>query len=98
MNNDPRLVELYEKFRAAKRDTPEYRLYWERLMMSHLLPEESGNDNPTEVVVKQSVERLVHFECGKCRKWWTIGDAPDRADWYCPWCGAYQKVEISPKQ
>ena len=37
--------------------------------------------------VKQSVERLVHFQCGDCDKWWTIGDAPERSLWYCPWCG-----------
>ncbi|MBP8251746.1 MAG: hypothetical protein KAX40_05240 [Herpetosiphon sp.] len=35
-----------------------------------------------------SVERLVHFQCGVCQKWWSIGDAPHRDFWFCPWCGA----------
>ena len=34
-----------------------------------------------------SVEVLVHFQCALCNKWWSIGDAPDRDYWYCPWCG-----------
>jgi hypothetical protein len=35
----------------------------------------------------RSVEQLQHFQCGACQKWWTIGDAPPRPNWYCPWCG-----------
>jgi DNA-directed RNA polymerase subunit RPC12/RpoP len=35
-----------------------------------------------------SVEILTHYQCGKCIKWWSIGDAPkDKKEWYCPWCG-----------
>lgn len=45
-----------------------------------------------------SVERLVHFQCGSCKKWWSIGDAPDRDYWYCPWCGARQWVIENPKE
>lgn len=49
-----------------------------------------------------SVEHLAHYHCGKCKKWWSIGDGPT---WemnrvpqvlYCPWCGclgALQKKE-----
>ena len=33
-----------------------------------------------------SLERLWHFQCENCNKWWTIGDAPDRLEWGCPWC------------
>jgi len=34
------------------------------------------------------VERLVHFSCSACKKWWSIGDAPeDKKEWFCPWCG-----------
>lgn len=35
-----------------------------------------------------SHEHLVHFNCPICQKWWSIGDAPERDHWYCPWCGA----------
>jgi len=38
-------------------------------------------------------EKLFHFNCGDCMKWWTIGDADEKRDfWYCPWCGKKQKV------
>ncbi len=37
---------------------------------------------------KVSVEKLSHFQCVNCNKWWGIGDAPeDKKEWYCPWCG-----------
>lgn len=36
---------------------------------------------------QQSAERLVHFQCSYCDKWWTIGDPPEKDYWYCPWCG-----------
>lgn len=43
---------------------------------------------------KYSVERLVHFQCESCRKWWSIGDAdPEKRDWFCPWCGKRQGVK-----
>jgi PHP family Zn ribbon phosphoesterase len=36
----------------------------------------------------RSVETLHHFSCGKCKKWWSIGDAPkEKTEWFCPWCG-----------
>lgn len=45
-----------------------------------------------------TVERLVHYRCGSCAKWWTIGDDPlpdqdflagfgPRQTRCCPWCG-----------
>jgi len=40
---------------------------------------------------KLSIEILHHFQCGKCKKWWSIGDAPPNKEWYCPWCGTKQK-------
>jgi len=40
-----------------------------------------------------SVEHLAHFQCGHCKKWWSIGDAPVREYWFCPWCGAKLKVQ-----
>ena len=43
-----------------------------------------------------SIEKLVHFQCEICTKWWTIGDAPidTKVDWYCPWCGQKQNIEV----
>ena len=37
---------------------------------------------------KRVIEKLHHFICGECKKWWSIGDAPAKKNlWYCPWCG-----------
>lgn len=45
----------------------------------------------------KSVEKLSHFQCDVCKKWWTIGDAPaDRTMWYCPWCGINQPEDGFP--
>lgn len=42
-----------------------------------------------------SKETLTHFQCDECKKWWTVGDAPDnKDDWFCPWCGHLQIVSI----
>jgi len=42
---------------------------------------------------KQSTEELYHFRCGKCKKWWTIGDAPkEKKKWFCPWCGTEEGI------
>ncbi len=41
---------------------------------------------------KVHIEKLSHFLCAKCKKWWSIGDAPNRKKWCCPWCGYYQAV------
>ena len=39
-------------------------------------------------------ESIRHFTCGKCGKWFAIGDAPHaRANWHCPWCGVEQVFE-----
>ena len=42
-----------------------------------------------------SLEKISHFRCGKCNKWWSIADAPKRDAWFCPWCGVRQKVVSS---
>ncbi len=35
-----------------------------------------------------SEERLSHYHCPLCGRWFSIGDAPKvRAVWTCPWCG-----------
>ena len=46
----------------------------------------------------KSTEKLVHFRCRSCAKWWTIADAPARDEWHCPWCGNKQSfVDKTPK-
>lgn len=46
------------------------------------------------------IERLNHFRCGSCRKWWSIGDAPKgKRSWFCPWCGLRQSfVNRKPRK
>lgn len=39
-----------------------------------------------------SIEKLTHFKCDACEKWWTIGDAPMDRSYYCPWCGVSQVI------
>jgi predicted RNA-binding Zn-ribbon protein involved in translation (DUF1610 family) len=42
--------------------------------------------------MKVCVEKLSHFNCTHCDKWWTVGDAPAKnKKWFCPWCGKEQK-------
>ena len=38
---------------------------------------------------KYSTEKLIHFSCPYCNRWWSIGDAPvkTKKEWFCPWCG-----------
>jgi ribosomal protein L37AE/L43A len=43
------------------------------------------------------VEKLSHFRCLKCDKWWSIGDAPKKVIWYCPWCGLKQNFQNNEK-
>jgi len=50
-------------------------------------------------VSKKSVEKLSHFVCGWCRKWWTIGGATQKKSrWHCPWCGKLQKFNKANKR
>jgi len=43
----------------------------------------------------RSKEELHHFNCKECKKWWTIGDAPeDKEEWFCPWCGKKQIIKV----
>jgi hypothetical protein len=40
------------------------------------------------------VESLSHFWCKKCKKWWSVGDAPlSKKDWFCAWCGDLNKFK-----
>ena len=47
---------------------------------------------------KYSIERLVHFSCFKCKKWWTIVDAIINSViiYSCPHCHTSQKFESTP--
>ncbi len=52
----------------------------------------------TGTMGSKSLERFMHFQCGSCRKWWGIGDAPARKKWYCPWCATKQSfVDKTPR-
>ena len=44
---------------------------------------------------QRSIEKLNHFRCQECDKWWSVGDAPEeKEDWHCPWCGERQVFNI----
>ena len=56
---------------------------------------------------KYTVELLFHFNCGTCQNWWSYATTPyclsgsieynslpEHIDYYCPHCGAAEKVEI----
>ncbi|MEK7535736.1 MAG: hypothetical protein AAB590_01840 [Patescibacteria group bacterium] len=50
-----------------------------------------------KVMGRVSKERLQHFNCGKCTRWWSIGDASvNKKVWHCPWCGLKQEFKIMP--
>jgi rRNA maturation endonuclease Nob1 len=48
-----------------------------------------------------SLEKMYHFRCVACTRWWSIADAPGtptEREWYCPWCGLKQAVaDKTPK-
>lgn len=51
------------------------------------------------MTIKFSLEKLYHFSCGECNKWFSIGDWTPNADMTCPHCGVKQSVEpIEEKQ
>ncbi len=41
-----------------------------------------------------SIEKLSHFRCGSCDKWWSIGDFDKTKikELFCPWCGLKSSV------
>jgi len=46
-------------------------------------------------ILEIAKEKLWHFRCGVCGKWWSIGDAdPEKKEWFCPWCGVKQIVKL----
>ncbi|KKU70577.1 MAG: hypothetical protein UX94_C0004G0041 [Parcubacteria group bacterium GW2011_GWA2_47_21] len=47
----------------------------------------------------RSIEKLHHFVCQKCKRWWTVGDAPvAKKIWFCPWCGKKNNYKIMKSQ
>ena len=49
-------------------------------------------------VHQYSIEQLYHFRCGKCNRWWSIGDFNQHSVKLvcCPWCG--ESGAISPME
>ncbi len=59
-----------------------------------LISRHINNQTNMPKAVERSIERLNHFRCIDCNKWWSIGDAPiEKVEWYCPWCGKKGKYE-----
>lgn len=47
----------------------------------------------------RSIEKISHFRCQICDKWWSVGDAPiQKKLWFCPWCGAEQTYKKKLKK
>jgi predicted RNA-binding Zn-ribbon protein involved in translation (DUF1610 family) len=48
-----------------------------------------------------SLEKIFHFRCASCGRWWSIADAPGNPSermWFCPWCGKEQSLtDTTPK-
>ena len=47
-------------------------------------------------MIKFSVEELFHFNCGFCKRWWTVGDWEPVEVMACPHCGNRQCIEPEP--
>ena len=43
-------------------------------------------------VISYSLERLYHFRCGDCGKWWSVGDWTKVEYMYCPHCSEKGKT------
>ncbi|MEM9947989.1 MAG: hypothetical protein AAF810_18275 [Cyanobacteria bacterium P01_D01_bin.36] len=48
--------------------------------------------------MKASIERLYHFNCDACQKWWAIADFPwgSQSSMWCPWCGHENTLPDKP--
>jgi len=44
-------------------------------------------------MLRYSIERLYHFLCSECGKWFSIGDWKVVDKLMCPHCGVSQKTE-----
>lgn len=43
-----------------------------------------------------TLEKVYHFRCRACDRWWSIADAPGNPgerEWWCPWCGERQPFD-----
>jgi predicted nucleic acid-binding Zn ribbon protein len=50
---------------------------------------------PKSKMGKISIEKLAHFNCPDCSKWFSIGDAPtDKIQWVCPWCFEVNEYKV----
>jgi len=45
-------------------------------------------------MITYSVEKLYHFRCSECNKWWSIGDFSSNGLLMCPYCGHKDKPEL----
>lgn len=45
---------------------------------------------------KFSMEILVHYQCGECCAWWTIGDGDPNGHYTCPLCSTAQGFDEAP--
>lgn len=46
-----------------------------------------------ETLADRVDENVSHFRCGKCKKSWSVGAAPqEQTIWACPWCGRRQSL------
>lgn len=45
--------------------------------------------------ITQSSEKLTHFKHEGCG-WWSVSEAPERATWFCPYCG--KELELAPPE
>jgi hypothetical protein len=60
-----------------------------------MVREKIKNIHTTEQSSARCVENLNHFNCLKCKKWWSVSEAPAlKKDWFCPWCGIKNKYDI----
>tara|TARA_Y100000401_G_C8214279_1_gene170044 strand:- start:257 stop:460 length:204 start_codon:yes stop_codon:yes gene_type:complete len=45
--------------------------------------------------MEYSTEMLYHFNCEKCKMWWSVASTPNMVlynkTWYCTWCGHKHK-------
>jgi predicted RNA-binding Zn-ribbon protein involved in translation (DUF1610 family) len=62
------------------------------------MTEKKKEDNKIGARGLKTIEKLHHFQCYSCNKWWSIGDANTKKEiWYCPWCGEKQKFILIKK-
>ena len=43
-------------------------------------------------MINFAIEKLFHYKCTLCVKWWSVSDTPVPAVMNCPHCGISQRV------